>query len=194
MTAALPRAVGVSPKASSLTVAANQISTFDFNVLSELALQSANSKGIPTFEVGASAIGELNWTAEVTLLNAPGDNWLTISPTSGTAARDNPSQVTGTVDATKLPGPGTYQAEIAVTSNPTVILPVTVVVRPAGPRLGVSQTAILFQSVSSGPFTISETVTITNEGDGTLNWSLSGLPPWLTASTESGSVTSGPPG
>ena len=102
--------------------------------------------------------------------------------------------MTGTVDATKLPGPGTYQAEIAVTSNPTVIVTVTVVVRPAGPRLSVSQTAILFQSVSSGPFTISETVTITNEGDGTLNWSLSGLPSWLTASTESGSVTSGPPG
>ena len=37
-------------------------------------------------------------------------------------------------------------------------------------------------------------MTITNEGDGTLDWSLSGLPTWLTASTESGSVTSGPPG
>jgi hypothetical protein len=102
--------------------------------------------------------------------------------------------VTGTVDAAKLPGPGTYQAEIAVTSNPTVTLPVTVVVRPPGPRLSVSQTAILFQSVSSGPFTISETVTISNEGDGTLNWSLSGLPPWLTASAQSGTATAGAPG
>ena len=37
-------------------------------------------------------------------------------------------------------------------------------------------------------------MTISNEGDGTLNWSLSGLPSWLTAEPESGSVVSGPAG
>ena len=108
VTSALPRTAGVSPEASSLTVAANQIGSFLFNVLSALLLQSTSSEGIGT---GPSAIGEVNWTASVTLLSEPGTDWLTISPTSGTATPDNPSQVTGTVDATKLPGPGTYHLD-----------------------------------------------------------------------------------
>ncbi len=122
VTAALPRTAGVSPEVSSLTVAANQIGTFVFNVLSALLLQSTSSEGIGT---GPSAIGEVNWTASVKLLSEPGSDWLTISPTSGTATPDNPSQVTGTVDAA-MPGPGTYQAEIAVTSN----CPARVRIRP----------------------------------------------------------------
>ena len=188
---ALEFQAGTSSSSITVTLAPGQKTETTFEVRSgaNAAQQGASGKGIPSF-----AVGEVNWTAVVTLLSEPGTDWFTISPTSGTATPDNPSLVTATVDATKLPGPGTYQAEIAVTSNPTVIVPVTVVVRPAGPRLSVSQTAILFQSVSSGPFTISETVTITNEGDGTLNWSLSGLPSWLTAEPDSGSVVSGPAG
>ncbi len=188
---ALEFQAGTSSSSITVTLAPGQKTETTFEVRSgaNAAQQGASGKGVPSF-----AVGEVNWTAVVTLLSEPGTDWFTISPTSGTATPDNPSLVTATVDATKLPGPGTYQAEIAVTSNPTVIVPVTVVVRPAGPRLSVSQTAILFQSVSSGPFTISETVTITNEGDGTLNWSLSGLPSWLTAEPDSGSVVSGPAG
>ena len=188
---ALEFQAGTSSSSITVTLAPGQKTETTFEVRSgaNAAQQGASGKGIPSF-----AVGEVNWTAVVTLLSEPGTDWFTISPTSGTATPDNPSLVTATVDATKLPGPGTYQAEIAVTSNPTVIVPVTVVVRPAGPRLSVSQTAILFQSVSSGPFTISETVTITNEGDGTLNWSLSGPPSWLTAEPDSGSVVSGPAG
>ena len=171
---------GFSPEAINVTLGPREMQEIGFEILC----------GPP------NATGELNWTATVKLLNESAGDWFNISPEMGTATAnpDNPSLVMGTVDATKLPGAGTYQAEIAVTSNPTVIVPVTVVVRPPGPRLSVSQNAVLFQSVSSGPFTISETVTITNEGDGTLNWSLSGLPTWLTASTESGSVVSGPAG
>ena len=182
---------GTSSSSINETVAPGERKDVNLEITSDVDTSqlSAPGKGIPSF-----AVGEVNWTAVVTLLSEPGTDWFTISLTSGTATPDNPSQVTATVDAAQLPGPGTYQAEIAVTSNPTVIVPVTVVVRSPGPRLSVSQNAVLFQSVSSGPFTISETVTITNEGDGTLDWSLSGLPTWLTASTESGSVVSGPAG
>ena len=191
VTAALPRRAGVSRNSIDETVAPGEKKDVNIEITSEIdtTLQGGSGKGIPSF-----AVGEVNWTANVTLLSEPGANWFTISPTSGTATPDNPSQVTATVDAPKLPGPGTYQAEIAVTSNPTVIVPVTVVVRPAGARLSVSQTSILFQSVSSGPLTPSQTLTISNTGDGTLNWSLSGLPSWLTASPQSGTATGGTPG
>ena len=57
-----------------------------------------------------------------------------------------------------------------------------------------SQNAFLFQSVSNGPPTASQTLTIFNEGDGTLDWSLSGLPSWLATSNESGSVIGGSTG
>ena len=69
-------------------------------------------------------------------------------------------------------------------------------VRPgARPQVSqVSQNAFLFQSVSNGPPTASQTLTIFNEGDGTLDWSLSGLPSWLATSNESGSVIGGSTG
>ena len=140
-----------------------------------------------------TATNMLDWTATVNVLNAPAGS-ITISPTSGTATADNPSLVTGQVDATQLPGAGVYQAEIVVSANPSVVLPVTVVVRRPGPRLSLSRNAIHAQSVSRGSRTRSQTLTIFNEGSGTLDWSLTGLPTWLTASTDSGSVTSGPPG
>ena len=193
--APVPDPPGLSPETISLTTGPTEMPSFSFEVQAPgtPALQGSSSKGIPTFEI-ASVSNVVNWTASVTLLSSAGTDWLNISPMSGSATPDQPSRVTGQVDATKLPGPGTYQAEIAVTSNPTVILPVTVVVRPAGARLSVSQTAFLFQSVSSGLLTPSQTLTISNEGDGTLNWSLSVLPSWLTASAQSGTATAGAPG
>ena len=193
--APVPDPPGLSPETISLTTGPTEMPSFSFEVQAPgtPALQGSSSKGIPTFEI-ASVSNVVNWTASVTLLSSAGTDWLNISPMSGSATPDQPSRVTGQVDATKLPGPGTYQAEIAVTSNPTVILPVTVVVRPAGARLSVSQTAFLFQSVSSGPLTPSQTLTISNEGDGTLNWSLSVLPSWLTASAQSGTATAGASG
>ncbi len=167
---------------------------FSFEVLAVSGdLQSAGSKGLPSFEIGSGS-NLVNWAATVKLLSAPQANWLTISPTSGTATPEEPSRVTGQVDATKLPGPGTYQAEIEVSGSPGEILPVTVVVRPSGAKLSVSQTSVLFQSVSRGPVAPSQTLAISNAGDGTLNWSLSGLPSWLTASPLSGTAIAGAPG
>ena len=189
-----PDGLDLSPESISLTTGPTGMPDFNFEVLAlNGALQGAGSKGIPSFEIGSGS-NLVNWTASVKLLSQPGANWLTISPTSGTATPEQPSRVTGTVDATKLPGPGIYQAEIEVSGSPGEILPVTVVVRSAGARLSVSQNAFLFQSVSSGPVTLSRTLRISNRGDGTLNWSLSGQPSWLTVSPLSGTATAGAPG
>ncbi len=186
-----PDLLDLSPEGINLTTGPAGMPDFSFEVLAlSGALQGAGSKGLPTFEIGSGS-NLVNWTATVRLLSAPQANWLTISPTSGTATPEEPSRVTGQVDAAKLPGPGTYQAEIEVSGSPGEILPVTVVVRAAGARLSVSQNAVLFQSVSNGLPTPSQTLMISNEGDGTLNWSLSGLPSWLTASPESGTASAG---
>ena len=140
-----PDGLDLSPESISLTTGPTGMPDFNFEVLAlNGALQGAGSKGIPSFEIGSGS-NLVNWTASVKLLSQPGANWLTISPTSGTATPEQPSRVTGTVDATKLPGPGIYQAEIEVSGSPGEILPVTVVVRSAGARLSVSQNAFLFQ-------------------------------------------------
>ena len=103
-----PDGLDLSPEGINLITGPTGMPGFSFEVLAlSGALQGAGSKGLPTFEIGASAIGEVNWTAEVTLLTEPGANWLSISPDFGIATPGNPSQVTGMVDATKLPGPGT---------------------------------------------------------------------------------------
>ena len=191
-----PSTVGVEPASVIVETASTAVATFVINVLAQplAAAQLASSSNTENGLESGAFISTINWTAVVRLLSAPGANWLTISPTSGSATPDQPSRVTGTVGATQLPGPGTYQAEIEVTGDQTVNVPVTVVVRPDGARLSLSQTAFLFQSVSSGPLTPSQTLTISNEGDGTLSWSLSGLPFWLAASSESGTATAGAPG
>ena len=189
-----PDDLDLSPERIDLITGSTGMPGFSFEVLAVSGdLQSAGSKGLPSFEIGSGS-NLVNWAATVKLLSAPQANWLTISPTSGTATPEEPSRVTGQVDATKLPGPGTYQAEIEVSGSPGEILPVTVVVRPSGARLSVSQTSVLFQSVSRGPVAPSQTLAISNAGDGTLNWSLSGLPSWLTASPLSGTAIAGAPG
>ena len=128
----------------------------------------------------------------VELLN--GTDWLTISPTSGTASFGQPATVTGEVNLDALTSAGLFQAVITVADTATgvsVEVPVTAVLSAPGGRLSLNQTAFLFQSVSFGAPTSSQTLTISNEGDGTLNWSLSGLPSWLTASAQSGTATAG---
>ena len=136
--------------------------------------------------------GPVNWSAMVELLN--GTDWLTISPTSGTASFGQPATVTGEVNLDALTSAGLFQAVITVADTATgvsVEVPVTAVLSAPGGRLSLNQTAFLFQSVSFGAPTSSQTLTISNEGDGTLNWSLSGLPSWLTASAQSGTATAG---
>ena len=136
----------------------------------------------------------------VTYLNGTG--WLSVPP-SVTFAPGQANSFTVTVNYAALPGPGVYQALIIVTApgpdpetglTDQATIPVTVTLSEPRARLSLHQTTLFYQSVSRGALTRSQTLTISNEGTGTLNWSLSGLPSWLRTPTLSGTATGGAPG
>ena len=103
---------------------------------------------------------------------------------------------TVTVNYAALPGPGVYQAQIIGTVTRMELtqqatIPVTVTLSEPRARLSLSQTAFLSQVVQDGPGLRSRRLRVYNPGTGTLNWSLSALPSWLTASPLSGTSNAG---
>ena len=142
------------------------------------------------FQIGSDA-GTVNWTATVKLLN--GSGWLTVSPTSGTATLAQPAISIVEVNYGALGGAGVFQAMITVTDTATgssIAVSVTAVLSAPVARLSLSQTAFVFQGVTNWP-PPPQSLTVFNQGTGTLNWSLSGLPSWLTASPQSRTVGAG---
>ena len=137
--------------------------------------------------------GPVNWTAMVELLN--GTDWLTISPTFGTASFDQPATVTVEVNLDALASAGLFQAVITVTDPAnefSVEVPVAVVVSAPGGRLLLDPPAFVFRAASTASGPLSRTLRVINDGDGTLNWSISGnLPPWLTVSPNTGTAGAG---
>ena len=132
----------------------------------------------------------LTFPVSVTFLNGTG--WLSVPP-SVTFVRGQANSFTVTVNYAALPGAGVYQALVfffptgggEVTPNRGII-PVTVTLSETRPRLSLSQTTFLFQVVQDGPAPPAQTLRVFNDGTEMLDWSLSGLPSWLTASPQSG--------
>ncbi|MCX8126825.1 MAG: hypothetical protein N3E40_06810, partial [Dehalococcoidia bacterium] len=116
--------------------------------------------------------------------------WLNLDPTSGSSS-GQPNTVTASVNISGL-NAGTYNAVITVTaegaSNSPLTLPVTLTI--TGPKLSYSPQTFAFSGTTpqNPP---SQTLTLTNSGGGTLNWSINSSHSWLTASPTSGSLTIG---
>jgi len=129
--------------------------------------------------------GTLNWSV------SDNANWLSLSPTSGT----NSGTVTLSVNITGLTA-GTYNATITITAtgatNSPVSIPVTLMVN-APPTIGYSPTSFSFTATQGGSNPSSQSLSITNTGGGTLNWTVSNNANWLSLSpisgTNSGTVT-----
>ena len=140
-----------------------------------------------------SAAGTVDWSATVELLN--GTDWLSVSPTSGTATLEQPATVTVEVNYEALAVAGLFQAVITVTDTATgfsVAVPVAVVLSAPGARLLLDPPAFLFTAASTASDPLSRTLRVINEGDGTLNWSIAGnLPSWLTVSPSTGTAGAG---
>jgi uncharacterized membrane protein len=58
--------------------------------------------------------------------------------------------------------------------------------QPLVPSISVSQTTVNFSAQHNGSLPPGQSVTITNSGSGTLNWSITGKPPWLDVTPTSG--------
>ena len=132
---------------------------------------------------GADGLAWSVWIEE------PGVDWVSLEPSSGSIQGGQPAQVQVLVDAGSL-GPGAYSAHIAVAGEgfPELIarVPLALTVTP-GPVLGVAPPSLSF-SVAEGTTPEPKTLTVTNQGGGTLNWGVSVDADWLTLEPADGSL------
>ncbi len=121
--------------------------------------------------------------------NAP---WLSKVPSFGTTPRN----VSVSVSQAGLT-PGLYIDSIEVdapsaANNPQYIYVEFTLAEPL-PEIGVSDPSFTFNALVGDPNPAPRTLTITNAGGGTLNWSVSNMEPWLTlmpmAGVDSGDVS-----
>lgn len=134
-------------------------------------------------------------TVTYSITGAP--SWLDVTSNSGTATT-SPTTVTFTVNASASSlSPGTYgpttitftnvtngQGTQTRTATLTVNAPPSLVITPA--------TSIFASGLKGGPFTPSSFQYQLSASSGTINYSISGLPAWLTASSSSGTLTTSP--
>lgn len=125
----------------------------------------------------------LDWTA------TDDADWLTVAPASGSlesGAAGTP--ITVSVDVSSV-APGSYTGTITLAgtagvTSKTVTVALTVA---AQPEIGLSVTTLSF-SAQQGSNPASQTVSITNSGGSTLNWTVTSDAAWLTATPGSGSA------
>jgi hypothetical protein len=121
---------------------------------------SATNVPAQTFQIRNAGTGTFNWTAVSS--TADGNNWLTVSPLSGTT----PSTITVSVDPTQLPNlgqvPGTFVGQIAFTTvGSTVSVPISVTV---GDNVFRQINPIAFTMPFGGPNPLSQVITVAGTG------------------------------
>jgi len=133
--------------------------------------------------------GTLTWSA--TAVTASGGNWLLLNSTAGTA----PSTINASVSPAGL-APGAYNGSIQITSagasNSPARINVTLTISAPPSVLSVSPLALTFTYTMGGTTPPGKSITITNTGGGTLNWTASTSNPWLFISPISGTAPSNP--
>ncbi len=160
--APVPPAIGVSP------------TSFSF-----AATQSGNNPSNQMLSISNTGGGTLSWTAS--------DNaaWLTLSPASSTGIGTVTLTVaTGTLTAATYSGTITLSATGA--SSMTVPVTFTVATAPVPPAIGASPTSLSFAAMQGGANPVTQTVSISNTGGGTLSWNASPNTTWLAVSPASG--------
>ena len=149
-----------------------------------------------------------NYSVSATCYNAPTDCWVTIPEASGLIPAASGATVAVNVSAKGL-DPGVYPANVAMTvtpasgqngQNPTPVLsqvPLTAIVTAGGPVLGLSQTGLQFQAVTGLGTPGPESISVTNQGNGSLAFSATPITAsggsWLKVNGGTGSTTSSAP-
>jgi len=138
---------------------------------------NANEVFTETIRVSNSGTGQLSWTA------SDDKSWISLGTTSGTG--NGPISVT--INSTGLGG-GTYHGTITVTAPGAVGSPahVAVTLNVLAPVLAVSPAAIHETAAPGSTLPKTETLRVTNSGNGTLTWTATKSAPWLSLSKASG--------
>jgi hypothetical protein len=141
---------------------------------------------VQSIEIQYGGADGLAWSVWV---EESGVDWVSLEPSSGSIQGGQPAQVQVFVDAGNL-GPGAYSAHVAVAGEgfPELIarVPLALTVTP-GPVLGLAPPSLSF-SVTEGTTPEPKTLTVTNQGGGTLNWGGSVDADWLTLEPANGSL------
>jgi hypothetical protein len=125
--------------------------------------------------------GTLNWTAAKT------QTWLSLDAASGTGD----AALGVSVDVAGLTA-GTYTDTITIaatgaTGSPKTVA-VTFTVQPPPAVIAVSATSLTFTAATGGANPAAQTMTITNTGGGTMNWTASKTQSWLSFENASGTA------
>jgi uncharacterized protein (TIGR03382 family) len=119
--------------------------------------------------------GTLNWTATFS------DPWMNLTPPNASSGAGLSSTPAISVNQTGLLA-GTYNGTITITdaaaSNSPRQIAVTLNVLST-PTIGLSQTSLVFSSFVGGSNPSTQTVTLTNTGTGTLNWTATPGAAWI---------------
>jgi hypothetical protein len=160
--AAVPPAIGASPTSLSFT-----------------AQQGGSNPAAKTLSISNTGGGTLSWSAS--------DNaaWLAVSPASGTG---NGAVTLNVTTGTLTVGSYSSVVTLAATGISPVTVPVTFTVTAAAvpPAIGTSSTSLSFTAQQGGSNPSAQTLSISNTGGGTLNWSASPNTTWLAVSPASG--------
>jgi len=148
------------------------------NSLSFTAQQGSGNPAAQTLTISNIGGGILSWTASDSAA------WMSLSSSAGTGASSvTVSVMTGALTAGSYSGTVMFSA----TGASPVIVPVsfTVTTAPVAPAIGTSPTSFSF-TAQAGSNPATQTLTISNTGGGTLNWTASDNAAWLTLSAISG--------
>ena len=173
--------VSYTPAASTPPVALPAIGISPVN-LSFAATQGGANPATQTLTISNQGGGTLTWST------TENSAWLAVSPSSGTGN----GAVTLTVISSSLAA-GTYNSTVTVqasgASSVTVPVTLTVATAPVPPAIGMSPTSLSF-TATPGASPATQTLSINNQGGGSLTWSASDNAPWLTLNRVSGTGNS----
>ena len=169
--------------AATLTVTSNDgVATIDVTMsvglpdlgVDPTTLDFGTSEKQKSFDISntGDACSVLSWTA------TPVEAWITVDPAQGTRTpEEGPVEVVVTVDRSTL-GVGPHTGTVTVDSNGGTQDVTILVTVPEVPVLGLNPTALEFESWETDE--TEKTFNITNQGTGTLEWSITPNEPWIT--------------
>jgi uncharacterized protein (TIGR03437 family) len=148
--------------------------------------------------VSNAGSGALAFSAQAQ--TSTGGDWLSVSPTTGSATPQPPVNVSVTANPKGLDA-GTYTGTVTVASSTTgenATVRVTLTVSTLDQAIQVSHAALSFIAVANGGVVPPASFAVNNIGRGSMNFNvstrtLSGGQQWLSATPKSGVATSGAP-
>ena len=144
------------------------------------ATQGGANPAAKTLSVSNTGGGSMDWTASESA------SWLSLSPSSGT----NAGTVTVTPSIAGLAA-GTYTTDVTVTAagatgSPKAIAVTLTVDPPTPPALSVTPASLSFGATQGGANPAAKTLSVSNTGGGSMDWTASESASWLSLSPSSG--------